>query len=153
MLSKLLHRSHAIKIILAWALLALLTPQVTHAATFTRTSNDTSTFAPTAGLGNTETNTPTDASTSTAVITITNPADGSAVAPGSTVTIKTTVASNVARVDFYQGRHFRCSDSTPPFKCRWQVPDTVGRRHAITANAFDANSNFLGAAYVIVTAQ
>jgi hypothetical protein len=108
------------------------------------------------------TSTPTKTATSTSVpptptpapvIVIKSPLNGTKVTHNTIVTIKATVGTGVARVDFYVGSNLKCSDAVAPFTCAWQVPDRIGRSLTITANAFNSNSSYMGADFSSVTTQ
>jgi len=86
---------------------------------------------------------PTDAAPPT--VAITNPADGSTVTRGSTVTIAAEATDDVGvtQVQFRVNGSLKCTDQTAPFTCAWKVPN--GRKAAtyvIEAKAYDAVGNY-----------
>src|ERR1043166_1000800 len=75
-------------------------------------------------------------------VAITNPADGAIVARRSTVTITATASDNVGvtRVEFLVNGALQCTDTTAPYSCNWNVPNSR-TTHQLQARAFDQAGN------------
>jgi glucose/arabinose dehydrogenase len=87
-------------------------------------------------------------------VSITNPANGAIVARRSTVTITATASDNVGvtRVEFLINGAVQCTDTTAPYSCNWNVPNTRNATYQLQARAFDQAGN-LGASSIQVTAR
>ena len=75
-------------------------------------------------------------------VAITNPADGAIVARRSAVTITATASDNVGvtRVEFLVNGALQCTDTTAPYSCNWNVPNSR-TTHQLQARAFDQAGN------------
>jgi glucose/arabinose dehydrogenase len=87
-------------------------------------------------------------------VSITNPADGATVARRSTVTITATASDNVGvtRVEFLINGALQCTDTTAPYSCNWNVPNTRNATYQLQARAFDQAGN-MGTSSIQVTAR
>ncbi len=76
-------------------------------------------------------------------ISITQPANGSRVRRGTTVTIGVNASDNVgvAKVAFYVNGALICVGQFVPYSCNWTVPLASGVAYTITARATDTSSN------------
>jgi len=76
-------------------------------------------------------------------VTITAPANGSVFARRTNVTITATASDNVAvtKVEFYVDNSRKCTDTTAPYSCVWQIPNKVGSSYTIQARGYDAKNN------------
>ena len=76
-------------------------------------------------------------------VSITQPANGSKVSKGSTITIKAGASDNVgiAKVAFYVNGTLTCVSPFAAYTCNWTVPSTTGVTYTITAKAFDIAFN------------
>lgn len=76
-------------------------------------------------------------------VSIMQPADGSTLSRGSTITIKATASDNVgiAKVAFYINGTLTCVSPFAPYTCNWRVPFKPRMMYTITAEAFDIASN------------
>ena len=86
-------------------------------------------------------------------VSITNPANGAIVARKSTVVITATASDNVGvtRVDFLVNGALRCSDTTAPYSCNWQVPSAPNKTYQLLARAFDQANNSATAAVQVTS--
>ena len=76
-------------------------------------------------------------------VSITNPANNAIVARKSTVTIAASANDNVGvtRVEFLVNGALRCTDTTTPYNCNWNVPAAPNKTYQLQARAFDAAGN------------
>jgi len=90
-------------------------------------------------------------------VSITSPANGSAVQRKSSVSITASVTPGsyaVSRVDFLANSGVVCSDATGPYGCNWQVPARGSTKsYLLQAKAYDAKGNVVPSAIVTVTAR
>jgi len=89
-------------------------------------------------------------------IAVTAPADGSAVARKSTVTIAATANDNVGvtYVEFYVNGTLKCTDNTRSYTCAWKIPAGARNKiYHIDAKAYDTAGNIGNATTVTVTAR
>lgn len=84
---------------------------------------------------------PTD--TTAPSVSITQPANGSRVSKGSTITIKASASDDagIAKVAFYINGVLTCVSPFAAYTCNWTVPSTPGVTYTITAQAFDIALN------------
>ena len=94
------------------------------------------------------------ADTTAPSVSITQPASGSKVSKGSTITIKASASDDVgiAKVAFYVNGVLTCVSPFAPYTCNWTVPSTPGVTYTITAQAFDIALNSASSS-VQVTSQ
>jgi hypothetical protein len=74
-------------------------------------------------------------------VTLTAPANGSAVARKTSVNLTATAAGSypVTHVDFLVNSVVLCSDTSSPYSCAWKVPAAIGKTYPIQAKAYDSN--------------
>lgn len=86
------------------------------------------------------------------VVSITNPAPGSAVERKSTVTLSATASDDigVTRVEFYVNGDLQCTAAPASYSCNWRVPNPPNRTYQIEAKAYDQAGNS-GSAVIQVT--
>ena len=87
-------------------------------------------------------------------VSITNPANNAVVARRSTVTITATASDNVGvtRVEFSINGALQCTDTTAPYGCNWNVPNTRNQTYQLQARAFDQAGN-MGTSSIQVTSR
>jgi len=92
--------------------------------------------------------------TTAPTVSITNPADGATVARRTTVTITATASDNVGvtRVQFSVNGVVQCTDTSAPYSCNWNVPNTRNQTYQLQAQAFDAAGN-VGSSIIQVTSR
>lgn len=92
--------------------------------------------------------------TTAPTVSITNPADGATVARRTTVTITATASDNVGvtRVQFSVNGAVQCTDTSAPYSCNWNVPNTRNQTYQLQAQAFDAAGN-VGSSIIQVTSR
>jgi len=92
--------------------------------------------------------------TTAPTVSITSPANGATVARRSTVTITATASDNVGvtRVEFSVNGALQCTDTSAPYSCVWNVPNTRNQTYQLQAQAFDAAGN-VGTASIQVTSR
>lgn len=92
--------------------------------------------------------------TTAPTVSITSPANGASVARRSTVTITATASDNVGvtRVQFSVNGAVQCTDTSAPYSCNWNVPNTRNQTYQLQAQAFDAAGN-VGTASIQVTSR
>ena len=75
-------------------------------------------------------------------VNITSPLNGSIVPRNKVVTIaaNSSDASGVQKVEFRVNNVLKCTDTTPPYSCNWNVPAQRNKSYAIQAKAFDNTS-------------
>lgn len=84
---------------------------------------------------------------------ISQPADGSTVRRGTTVTINASATDDVgiAKVGFFVNGTLICVSPFPPYSCSWSVPSRAGRVYTLTARAFDTSSNTFDASVKVTS--
>jgi glucose/arabinose dehydrogenase len=87
-------------------------------------------------------------------VSITNPANGASVTRRTTVTITAAASDNVGvtRVEFLVNGALQCTDTTAPYSCNWNVPNTRNVTYQLQARALDQEGN-AGSASIQVTAR
>ena len=87
-------------------------------------------------------------------VAITSPADGASVTRRTTVTITATASDNVGvtRVEFLINGALQCTDTTAPYSCNWNVPNTRNATYQLQARGFDQAGN-TGTSTIQVTAR
>jgi len=88
-------------------------------------------------------------------VTIISPLNGSSVTRKSTITISATATDNigVSKVEFYVNGSLKCTDTTDPYTCNWNVPAPAGRSYTLQAKAYDAAGNVGSSSLVTVTSK
>lgn len=85
--------------------------------------------------------TPTPAPTPIPVptVSITNPADGSSVKRGTTVTIAANASDSqgISKVEFYVNNNLTCTDTADSYTCSWKVPTRYKTSYTLTAKAYN----------------
>lgn len=73
------------------------------------------------------------------LVQLTSPSDGSTVTPNTEVSLEATASSStgVNRVVFHINGVHRCTDSTAPYTCVWDVPQNSGVSYKLTAWVID----------------
>ena len=92
--------------------------------------------------------------TTAPTVSITSPANGATVARRTTVTITATATDNVGvtRVEFSVNGALQCTDTSAPYSCNWNVPNTRNQTFQLQAQAFDAAGN-VGTGSILVTSR
>jgi hypothetical protein len=112
-----------------------LTPTPTHVVpTPTLTPSIAPTFTPT----------PTISSDMTPpTVTITSPLNGAIILRSKRVTISASAFDNVrvTRVEFRINNSLKCSDTSAPYSCMWNVPGSRGATYLLKATAYDDANN------------
>jgi hypothetical protein len=87
--------------------------------------------------------TPLPKDTTPPKISITNPLNGSQVRKNSFITISAIATDNmgISKVVFYVNGSQKCSDTTYPYGCTWQVPNLAKANYTISAFAYDSSNN------------
>ena len=100
-------------------------------------------------------NGPTAGDTTPPSVSITSPVNGGTISRGSTVTIQAAASDNVGvtKVEFYIGNNLRCTDTTAPYSCSWNVPSAKNKTYTLQAKAYDAAQNVGTSTQVTVTAK
>jgi len=88
-------------------------------------------------------------------VAITSPANGGLVTRNATTTITASASDNVGvtKVEFYVGSTLKCTDTTSPYTCAWNVPKTAGVQYSLQAKAYDARGNVGTSTTVTVTSH
>ena len=97
----------------------------------------------------------TAADTTPPSVMLTSPVTGASVPRNQMVTLTATASDNVgvAQVQFFVNDNLRCTDTTPPYTCAWQVPKSWGRTYRLQAKASDAAGNVGSSSVVKVTSR
>ena len=88
-------------------------------------------------------------------VSITNPAGGT-VQRGKAVTIQgaaTQGTNPIARVDYLINGSVKCSDTSAPYACSWNVPSAPGKTYQLQAKAYDSAGQAGASAIVSVTSS
>jgi hypothetical protein len=98
---------------------------------------------------------PVPADTTPPTVTLTAPLNGAVVKRKSTVSVTATASDNkgVTSVSFYVSGSLKCTDTTTPYSCVWNVPAGPVRTYQLQAKATDAAGNVGSSALVTVTAK
>ena len=88
-------------------------------------------------------------------VSITSPVNGSKVVRNSTVTIAAAAADNTAvwKVEFFVNGVLKCTDTSSPYTCVWQVPGGQKQTYNLTAKAYDVWNNMATSSTVTVTSK
>ena len=87
--------------------------------------------------------TPPLSDTQLPTVTITSPTNGAVVPRRTTITITASATDNVGvnRVEFFVNGTIKCTDTTSPYSCGWQVPAALNKSYTLTAIAYDTSGN------------
>lgn len=123
-------------------------PPPTYTPTPTNTPTPTSIPSPSPAPTNTPTptNTPSPTpikDTTSPIVNITSPTNGSTVYRHNNVTITASASDNnsVAKVQFSVNGSLTCTDTSSPYSCIWGVPNGRNVKYTLSAKAYDADGN------------
>ena len=76
-------------------------------------------------------------------VSITSPRNGTSVSRNTTINIQANATDNkgVRKVEFYVNNVLKCTDTTSPYTCSWQVPSARRIKYNLTATAYDLSGN------------
>ena len=88
-------------------------------------------------------------------VSITSPANGSAVARNSTISITVSASDNrgVTKIEFTINSKWVATDTSAPYSYTWKAPNTRGKSYKIQAKVYDAAGNVGSSSIVTVTSQ